>query len=559
MRIPPPLLDDIAAGKCLPFVGAGFSLNAKLPDKYQMPDWARLTSILKEHLVTTTAKQGGPEVASEYERNFGRVQLIEAIRKALHTGIAEPGKAHTAFAQLPFDTVYTTNFDLLLEEASAVLRRPYRSLVGELQMPFHGGPLSTTIVKMHGDLRHEEHIIVTKEDYDGFLERYPVISTHLSAMLITKTALFIGYSLSDPDFVHIRDIVRSRLGRFQRMSYLVQFNQPEAKAKAMLDDHLHVLNFRTKRTESIDDVLANFFAAIQEELDVRAGKRLRATRPDVFEELSDASIEAASKAPDASALLASSSNLCFVLMPFGGTFDQTYRDVMQPAISEAGLEPMRADQLFFPGAVMEQIRAAIQQSRLCVADVSGRNANVLYEIGIAHTIGKPTILLAQDIHDVPFDVRQYRLILYGNTPKERYAARDALRKSIEAVLGLDGLAEARRLLDRGALRAAAAMAGVLLEHVLRQFMQKHDLCVTESRSPSGRTLGLGRMIETLARTGMIRDNEVPALRDAVQIRNKAVHELAEPTAKEAQYLLTTVENFIQRHLEGAEPEREPDA
>ena len=48
MNIPIPLLDDIAAGKCLPFIGAGFSLNAKLPEKYEMPDWPVLTTILSK-------------------------------------------------------------------------------------------------------------------------------------------------------------------------------------------------------------------------------------------------------------------------------------------------------------------------------------------------------------------------------------------------------------------------------------------------------------------------------------------------------------------------------
>lgn len=168
MDIPTTLLDDIAAGKCLPFIGAGFSLNARLPDGCSMPDWPGLTRILASG-AGVSEKLGGPAVASAYERCFGRVQLIEAIRQSLHSDVVEPGSAHREFAQLPFDTIYTTNFDLLLEDANGLVRRPFRSLVGELQMPFHGGPLTTNIVKMHGDLRHEEHMIVTEEDYGKFL------------------------------------------------------------------------------------------------------------------------------------------------------------------------------------------------------------------------------------------------------------------------------------------------------------------------------------------------------------------------------------------------------
>src|SRR6266850_1372842 len=131
-------MTDISEGRCLPFIGAGFSLNAKLPSELKMPDWIGLANQLAR-----SAKLNGklipPKIAQEYEQKFGRVQLIEAIRKALHLERAKPGDAHLSFAMLPFDTVYTTNFDLLLEESYSSRGRPFRSLVGELQMPFHAG------------------------------------------------------------------------------------------------------------------------------------------------------------------------------------------------------------------------------------------------------------------------------------------------------------------------------------------------------------------------------------------------------------------------------------
>jgi len=53
---------------------------------------------------------------------------------------------------------------------------------------------------MHGDIRHPKRLVVTEPDYDDFLTNYPLIATYLSNLLITKTAVFIGYSLDDPDF-----------------------------------------------------------------------------------------------------------------------------------------------------------------------------------------------------------------------------------------------------------------------------------------------------------------------------------------------------------------------
>jgi SIR2-like domain/Domain of unknown function (DUF4145) len=552
MNIPHPLLDDIAAGKCLPFIGAGFSLNARLPSEAKMLDWPALTKHLAQ-LVDVPSKIGGPKVASAYEKTFGRVQLIETIRHALHTDIIEPGDAHLAFAQLPFETIYTTNFDLLLEEANNQIKKPYRSLVGELQMPFHGGPLTTNIVKMHGDLRHEEHMITAQEDYDKFLEEYPVISTHLSAMLITRTGLFIGYSLSDPDFQHVRDVIRSRLGRFERMSYIIQFNQTKAKVKSMLDDNLHVINLAAKKNQKRDIILADFFGKIQKELDVRAGRRLRDAKPDIFEPVSQDTFEASSRAPDSFALLASSSNLCFVLMPFGEPFDTVYRKVVKPKIIEAGLTPLRADEMFTPGSIMEQIRSAIQQSRICIADLTGRNPNVLYELGIAQAIGKPTVLMTQDISDVPFDVAHYRMITYDPKDiKNLNRVQKELSITLQNVLGQDRLDEASNLIQNGMLRAGVAILGVLLEHSLKHIIYKNNLFDSQIGVYAPRPIGMGRMLQLLIKAEILSKDEGNVLKTCVEIRNRAVHELTEPSRKDALHIMEHVESLIKKHIGDAE-------
>jgi hypothetical protein len=240
MSVPYPLNSDIVQGRCLPFVGAGFSKNASLPAGYSMPDWAELTAALAKDAGTAPGTSA-TIVVQRYEQRFGRVQLVEAIRESLHPDKARPGRAQRAFVQLPFDTVYTTNFDLLLKDAYSEATRPFRSFVGELQLPFHAGQIASSIVKMHGDLRHEEHIVVTKDDYDSFMAHYPVVATHLSAMLITLTPLFLGYSLSDPDFDNTRKIVRSRLGVFERMSYVVQFDVDPDGVEEALCAKLHII------------------------------------------------------------------------------------------------------------------------------------------------------------------------------------------------------------------------------------------------------------------------------------------------------------------------------
>lgn len=267
LEVPLPLLEDIANRRCLPFIGAGFSLNARVPSGGQMPAWKGLIEIL-----ATTASlppsQNGPEVAATFEQKFGRVHLIEALKKALLLDHAEPGSPHLTFAQLPFDTIYTTNFDLLLEDAFSSARRPFRSIVGEHQLPFHAGPFASSIVKMHGDLRHEEHIVITSEDYSNYIKRYAAVATHLAAMLITRTALFIGYSLTDPDFEQILEIVRSRLGKFLRMGYIIQFDASEDTIRKMLSQNLHVIPLNSSESRSVR--LTQFLKSIEEYLQSQA-------------------------------------------------------------------------------------------------------------------------------------------------------------------------------------------------------------------------------------------------------------------------------------------------
>jgi hypothetical protein len=108
---------------------------------------------------------------------------------------------------------------------------------------------------------------------------------------------------------------------------------------------------------------------------------------------------------------------CFVLMPFDPKFRPIFDDHLAPAIGRVGLNPKRADDVFSPGQVMEQIWSEINIAGIVMADLTDKNANVFYELGIAHTLGKPVIILTQRSKDAPFDLRHLRYIEYGATPR----------------------------------------------------------------------------------------------------------------------------------------------
>jgi len=543
-ELPQPLIDDITDNRCLPFIGAGFSLNADCDEGLTMPDWAGLARHLGAVAGVGDEQLEGPDVAAIYERKFGRVQLIETVRQSLNPEHVRPGAAHKAFARLPFDTIYTTNFDLLLEDALQEIHRPFRSLVGELQLPFHtgmlmrAGTLAANVVKMHGDIRHEEHFVITRADYEAFLESYPVVATHLSAMLITRTALFVGYSRTDSDFLQIQSVIKSRLGRYQRMPYIVQFDASSEDIEAGLDQGIHILNLTTSEERRKSDTLADFFHAIQKEIDAKAGKDLRSSLPEAFEKVESSTLDRTYESVDASDLLESSSSLCFVMMPFRQESDPVYRQLIAPAVEELGLSPLRADQIYTSGAIAEQVRVAIRESRVCIADISVDNPNVLYEIGLAQALGKPVVFIAQHGTQPPFDIAHLRYISYSRDDLED--AKSRLISALTEQLERTKRDEARTFIDNGMYRAAIAVMGVILEVALLQAIRRRVVKFNH------RPMSAMQMANILASAAIISTEELGMVRQFSSIRNRAVHVLDEPSREDAELAFSILTQILQR-------------
>jgi hypothetical protein len=127
-------------------------------------------------------------------------------------------------------------------------------------------------------------------------------------------------------------------------------------------------------------------------------------------------------------------NLCFVLMPFRQELTPIYDDHIKKIVEEVNLECKRADDIFSNTAIIEDIWANINKARLLIADLTGKNPNVFYEVGVAHTIGKDVILTTQNIDDVPFDLRHLRHIQYEYTPRGMEAFEQHLKNTIISIL-----------------------------------------------------------------------------------------------------------------------------
>jgi hypothetical protein len=107
--------------------------------------------------------------------------------------------------------------------------------------------------------------------------------------------------------------------------------------------------------------------------------------------------------------------LVFVLMPFSEPWSDRIWEKLRMTIESKGLRAERADNRY--GAIItEDIWTGIMESRLLICDTTGWNPNVFYELGIAHTIGKPVILLTQPTHHLPFDTQGLRHLIYTDNP-----------------------------------------------------------------------------------------------------------------------------------------------
>jgi hypothetical protein len=104
---------------------------------------------------------------------------------------------------------------------------------------------------------------------------------------------------------------------------------------------------------------------------------------------------------------------CFVMQPFAAPYGDYYEKIFKPAIEKTGLKAVRADaEIFATGKIIDQIWNGINSAKVLVAELTTRNANVFYELGLAHALNKPVVLVSSNENDVPFDLHHIRVIYY---------------------------------------------------------------------------------------------------------------------------------------------------
>lgn len=157
---------------------------------------------------------------------------------------------------------------------------------------------------------------------------------------------------------------------------------------------------------------------------------------------------------------------CFVISPFGEPFDDYYAKVYSAAIAKADLEPIRGDEVYSTGAIIDDIFSAIANSTMVLCDATGKNPNVNYELGVAHALQKPAIIITQSVADVPFDYRHLRVIVYDRTKVDWAKQLEvSIHKTILAVLADPSRALAwKPKLEEGQRLEAEPLDGIVISY-----------------------------------------------------------------------------------------------
>lgn len=183
------------------FVGAGFSHGVT------GLDWNQLLEQLRDAVPDSSGWDGMDALdrAQLYVEGRGRADLEQQLAALLPTADAlryQVSDFHRALLSLPFRTIVTTNYDGLVEATLADLDEPFRVVVDDDEVA-HAASTNDgcrLVVKMHGDLLLGDTIVLTRDDYLNYEQSRPAMVTLLRSLMLTRTFVFYGFGLQDPNF-----------------------------------------------------------------------------------------------------------------------------------------------------------------------------------------------------------------------------------------------------------------------------------------------------------------------------------------------------------------------
>jgi hypothetical protein len=265
----PELERALIQGHCVPFVGAGLSRGAGLPD------WSELVARLAHELGLDPTETYDPlDLAQWYRERHGPDALASIISGTYSAPVqqARPTLAHYLLLSLPVRLVLTTNYDDLIERALLGLKRYPVRVVSEADVARTALDEGVCVVKLHGDAEAADNIVLCRDDYEEFFDRRPAMSLLLRGLMLNHTFLFLGYSLRDPNFRTMFGEVGRMLREGRRPAFATTFDADSSAGELIREQ------WRQKNLELISITDGERSVALYRFLD-RLGERLALRNP----------------------------------------------------------------------------------------------------------------------------------------------------------------------------------------------------------------------------------------------------------------------------------------
>ena len=395
--IPKPLLKDFLDHKVIPFIGAGFSKNADIPNGLSMPDWNELGKLAADEIPDYNYANDAIDALSYYEDLYSRAKLVELLMKELHFGKIQPGATYKAFCDLfTGTTICTTNFDSLIEDTMILLQRPVSVIVTKDRLAI-GSNDESKIIKLHGDFNHPDKMVITEHDYDVYLEQNPIFSTYIANLFITNTMLLIGYSLDDNDFRSIWQIINSRLGSMAQPAYCITVGASPEKIARYKRRNIKIINLEGE-AKSYKSILRDLFVELKNYIDTEKDRTAKSTDERINEQM---------------VIPPEDNKLCFISCAMSRIAQLSA--LINPILLNLGITPVRIDDMLMPGENWVDIsRTAIRKSKAAIIDISDSSSNVMLELGlIKSTKPKQNILvLCEEGTILPISLSDQPILTY---------------------------------------------------------------------------------------------------------------------------------------------------
>ena len=263
------LAEELRDGKLIIFVGAGVSMNSKLPSWNELiRDYAEKLGMIKENEQRSFNGEETLEIPEIYYDKFGKIKYYEILEKRFSDRKYLPNSIHKSLKKMDLNYIITTNYDKLIEDEFEN-KKISDIITKDNELPY--SKTNKAIIKMHGDLKNR-NVVLKKSDYDNYEKNFPLISTFIKGLFTSNTILFIGYSLNDVNVKDIINWISEILEDDFRKVYLVDFQENNILLEEKYKKNELVNRISLDIINNREETLKNFLEEIIEKKEIILNK-----------------------------------------------------------------------------------------------------------------------------------------------------------------------------------------------------------------------------------------------------------------------------------------------